>query len=68
MCEHFSEVPLTSEYYHNGNQVEKTLFESWLVKLSESSRQPQERKVKVISYKLENIKEISLNKVKYIVK
>ena len=67
MCEYFTEVPLKTEHYFEGNQIEKTLFENWLVKKSESSRQPQDRKVNVVSYKLENIKEISLNGVKYII-
>jgi len=68
MCEYFTKVPMKTEHYFEGNQIQKTLFENWLVKKSDTSRQPQERKVNVISYKLDNIKELSLNGNKYIVK
>ncbi len=63
----FDEVPPKVEYYFEGNPIDKQLFESYLVKVSESKKQPQERKVKVITPKIENIKSFTLEGIKYIV-
>jgi hypothetical protein len=65
-CEYFTEVPPKVEYFYEGNPIEKVLFESWLTKKTESTKQPQERKVKIVSYNINNIKEISLNGNKYV--
>ena len=65
--ERFNEVKPNVTYIFEGNEVEKTLFESYLTKVSESSRQPQERKVLVQSFKLSSINEFSLGGVHYIV-
>jgi len=66
MCEYFSEIPPKNEYFYEGNPIEKVLFESYLSKKSESTKQPQERKVKVFSPNIENIREISVNGSKYV--
>jgi hypothetical protein len=63
----FDEVKPQVEYTFEGNPIDKQLFESYLVKVSESKKQPQERKVKVITPKIENIKSFTLEGVKYIV-
>jgi hypothetical protein len=63
----FDEVPPKVEYTFEGNPIDKHIFESYLVKVSESKKQPQERKVKVITPKIENIKSFTLEGVKYIV-
>lgn len=65
MVERFDEITPKVEYTFEGNPIEKQLFESYMVKVSESKKQPQERKVKVLTFKLENIKEISFGKEKY---
>ncbi len=65
--ERFDEIKPNVSYIFEGNEVEKTLFESYLVKVSESSRQPQERRVLVQSFKLSSIEEITLGGVHYIV-
>jgi hypothetical protein len=65
MVERFDEIQPKVEYTFEGNQIEKQLFESYMVKVSESKKQPQERKVKVLTFKLDNIKEISFGKEKY---
>jgi hypothetical protein len=65
MVERFDEIKPKVEYTFEGNPIEKQLFESYMVKVSESQKQPQERKVKVLTFKIDNIKEITLNKVKY---
>jgi len=65
--ERFVEVKPNVTYLFEGNEVEKTLFESYLTKVSESSRQPQERKVLVQSFKFSSINEFTLGGVHYVV-
>ena len=65
MVEYFKESNPKIEYYFEGNTIEKHLFESWLVKKSETTRQPQERLVNVMSFKLSSIKKITLDGKKY---
>lgn len=55
------------EYYFQGNTIEKHLFEQWLKKESESSRQPQEKEVMWRTINLRNIKEFTLDSTRYIV-
>ena len=66
MVEFFNESKPKTEYYFEGNTIEKHMFESWLKQRNESSRQPQERKVNVRSFMTSNILELSLNGNKYI--
>ena len=61
----FKTSKIKSKFYFGGNEIEKTLLESYLKKSSPSSKQPQENKLDVKSFKIESIKFISLNKVKY---
>lgn len=65
MVERFDEISPKVEYVCEGNPIEKQLFESYMVKVSESKKQPQERKVKVLTFKIDSIKEISFGKEKY---
>ena len=65
MLERFDEIKPTNEYIFEGNEIEKQLFEGYMTKVYESQKQEQERKVMVITPKIENIKEISLNGVHY---
>jgi len=67
MLERFDEIKPTNEYIFEGNEIEKVLFESYMTKVYESQKQEQERKVMVITPKIENIKEISLNGTHYII-
>jgi hypothetical protein len=67
MVERFDEIKPTTEFIFEGNEIEKQLFESYMVKVSETSRQDQDKKVMVITPKIENIKELSLNGTRYIV-
>lgn len=54
-------------YEFNGNWIDRELFRSFEIKRSESSRQPQENKHRVLSVKINNIKEMSLNGQRYII-
>lgn len=67
MVERFDEIKPQVEYVFEGNQIDKMLFNDFMVKVSETSRQEQERKVMVLSYKLDSIKEFSLGGEHYVV-
>lgn len=67
MVERFDEIKPKVEYIFEGNEIDKKLFESFMTKVYESQKQQQERKVNVLTFKLENIKEISIGKEKYTV-
>lgn len=63
--ERFDEIKPKVEYTYEGNPIDKQLFESYLVKVSESKKQPQERKVKWLTFGIDSIKEISFNGNQY---
>lgn len=63
--ERFDEIKPKVEFSFEGTTIEKMMFESYLVKVSESSKQQQERKVKWLTYGIDSIKEITFNKEKY---
>jgi hypothetical protein len=65
--EYFENSKPKTTYVFEGNEIEKVLFESYLVKKSETSRQQQDKKVRFQSFKIDSIKEISLNGTKYII-
>jgi len=64
----FETSHIKSEFSFEGNSIDKGLFENFLVKKSETSRQPQENKHHPQSFMLSSIQEISLNGSKYIIK
>ncbi len=61
----FKTSKIKSKFFFQGNEIEKQLLESYLNQSSTSSRQPQQQKLDVKSFKIESIKFITLNKVKY---
>lgn len=63
----FETSNVKSSYEFEGNEIERELFRSYEVKKSQTSRQPQENKHQPQSLSVENIKEISLNGVHYVV-
>lgn len=67
MVEHFNEVPPVVEYRYNGGTIEKSMFKDWMVKVSESKKQEQDRKVQVVTFLLTSIKKISVQGVTYTV-
>jgi hypothetical protein len=68
MVERFDEVKPIVSYTQDGiGEILKEQFENFLVKTSDTSRQDQDRKVMVITPKIENIRELSLNGVHYVV-
>ena len=61
----FKSSKIKSKFFFGGNEIEKQLLEGYLKKVTESQKQPQENKLDVKSFKIESIKFITLNKVKY---
>ncbi len=65
MVERFDEIKPQVEYTFEGNSIDKVLFQDYMTKVYESQKQEQERKVMVLSYKEDSIKEFTLNGQKY---
>ena len=65
MLERFDEIKPTNEFIFEGNEIDKQLFQDFMVKYTESQKQEQERKVSVITPKIDSIMGISLNGTKY---
>lgn len=65
--ERFDEIKPSVEYTYEGNPIDKQLFESYMVKVSESKKQECERKVKWLTYGIDSIKEITFGGTKYII-
>lgn len=65
MVERFDEINPKVEYLMDGNPIQKELFEQYMNKVYENKSQPQERKVMVITPKIDNIKQISIGKEQY---
>ena len=66
MCEWFKRSYPKVEYKYNGNSIDKQMFESYLVKRKESEKQQIENKVNIVTYLIESIKEIRMNRTRYI--
>lgn len=65
--ERFDEIKPQLEYTFEGNEIDKMLFNDFMVKVSNTIRQEQDRVIKVLSFKLDSIKELSLNGQHYVV-
>ncbi len=69
MVEQFDEVkPSKTIYRHNGNEIEKSMFEKWITFYDNYTSQEQVRKVQVLTPMLKNIKSITINGQKYTLK
>lgn len=67
MVEVFDEVtPTETIYRHNGNEIDKTMFQKWITYYKNYTSQQQERKVKVITPLLTNLKGITINGTRYL--
>lgn len=65
MMERFDEIHPQIEFKQGQDPIEKQLFEQFLYPTYKSKKQGQDRKVMVITPKLTNIKEMSIDKMKY---
>ena len=65
--ERFDEIKPQTEYIFEGNTIDQMIFDKWVSESGNYENQPQDRKVKVMSVSISNIKEISLEGTKYIV-
>jgi hypothetical protein len=65
--EYFKEIKPKVEYYYNDNLIELEKFIDFVPEKKSANQKGLLKKVNSITVKIENIKEISLNKIKYIV-
>jgi hypothetical protein len=65
--EYFKEIKPKVEYFHNENLIELEKFIEFIPEKTTANQNGLLKKVNSITVKIENIKEISLNKIKYIV-
>lgn len=63
--ERFDETKPKVSYTMEGNDIDKSLFDTFVIKPKVSEKQEQDRYVSFISFKFESIKEITLNGTKY---
>ena len=66
MCEWFKRSYPKVEYKYNGNSIDRQLFQSFEVKRKESEKQQIENKVNSVTDLIESIKEIRMNRTRYI--
>ena len=66
MCEWFKRSYPKIDYIHNGNSIDRQLFQSFEVKRKESEKQDLEKKVNIVTYGMDSIKEIRMNRTRYI--
>lgn len=67
MVERFFEIKPQVTYTFEGNSIEKVMFQDFMIKYQENHKQQQDRKVMVMTPKVENIKEFTLNGNYYVV-
>ena len=65
--EKFPKVKPKNEFLFEGNTIDKMLFEKWIGESNNYENQPQENKVEWTTLTIDNIKEISLNGIHYII-
>jgi len=65
MMERFDEVKPKVHYVKDGVEIDKVLFQHFMGKVYTSTKQTQNRKVTPITPKIDNIKEINIDKMKY---
>ena len=66
MCEWFKRSYPKVSYKFQENSIDKVLFEDYLVKRTESVKQDLDNKVNIVTYGMESIKEVRMNKTLYI--
>ena len=66
MCEWFKRSYPKISYKFQNDSIDKVLFEDYLVKRTESVKQDLDKKVNIVTYGMESIKEVRMNKTLYI--
>jgi hypothetical protein len=66
MCEWFKRSYPKVSYKFQNDSIDKVLFEDYIVKRTESVKQDLDKKVNIVTYGMESIKEVRLNKTRYI--
>jgi hypothetical protein len=69
MVEQFKEIkPSKTIYRHNGNEIDKVLFEKWITYYDNYTSQEQNRKVEVLTLLLDRVERITINGQGYKIK
>ena len=63
--ERFDEIKPKNTFYFEGQEIDKSLFDQWVIKPSQSKKQEQDKYISFIHFKLDNVKEITIDKTKY---
>ena len=66
MCEWFKRSYPKISYKFQNDSIDKVLFEDYLIKRTESVKQDLDKKVNIVTYGMESIKEVRMNKTLYI--
>lgn len=66
MCEWFKRSYPKISFEFEGNMIERELFKSYEVKRKESEKQEIENKVNVVTYGMDSVQEIRMNKIRYV--
>ena len=66
MCEWFKRSYPKVSYKFQNDSIDKVLFEDYLIKRTESVKQDLDKKVNIVTYGIESIKEVRMNKTLYI--
>ena len=66
MCEWFKRSYPKISYKFQNDSIDKVLFEDYLTKRKESVKQDLDKKVNIVTYGIESIKEVRMNKTLYI--
>ena len=66
MCEWFKRSYPKISYKFQNRSIDKVLFEDYLIKRTESVKQDLDKKVNIVTYGMESIKEVRMNKTLYI--
>ena len=66
MCEWFKRSYPKISYKFQNDSIDKVLFEDYIVKRTESVKQDLDKKVNIVTYGIESIKEVRMNKTLYI--
>lgn len=62
MVEQFKEIkPSKTIYRHNGNEIDKMLFDKWITYYDNYTSQEQDRKVEVLTLLLDRMERITIN-------
>ncbi len=63
--ERFDEIKPKNTFYFEGQEIDPKVLSPWIIKPSQSKKQEQDKYISFIHFKLDNVKEITIDKTKY---